>query len=240
MQHKSLVLIGLTVFAAAAVLAGVYYYIITSYLVTTVYVDGNVHYTNEEVMGMVMTGRYGNNSLYLTLKYKDKGIEDVPFVEKMDINILDPHTIRINVYEKALAGYVEYLGRYMYFDKDGIVVESSDMRTSGIPQVTGLDFEYVVLDEPLPVENDEIFGRILSITQLLDKYELTADKIFFDSAYDLTLFFDGVKVTLGSSDEIDEKIMRLCDILPKLEGKTGTLRMESYTEDTKNITFHQE
>lgn len=239
-QHKSLFLIGLTICAVVAVLGAVYYYVVTTYKVTTVYVDGNVHYTSEEVMDMVMTGRYGNNSLYLALKYKDKGIEDIPFVEKMDVNILDPNTIRINVYEKALAGYVEYLGRYMYFDKDGIVVESSQEKTAGIPQVTGLQFEYVVLNEPLPVGNDEIFKRILSITQLLAKYELSADKIFFDSDYDLTLFFDEIRVTLGASDEIDEKIMRLQYILPKLKGKRGTLRMENYTEDTKNITFNQD
>lgn len=239
-QHKSLIGIGVTVFVVVAILACVYYYLITNYEVTTVYVDGNIHYTNEEVMDMVMTGRYGKNSMYLAVKYRDKGVEGIPFIEKMDVNILTPNTIRINVYEKAVAGYVEYLGRYMYFDKDGIVVESSEIRTSGIPQVMGLKFDYVVLNEPLPVENEEIFRKILSITQLLEKYELTADKIFFDSSYELTLYFDDVRVTLGSSDEIDEKIMRIQYILPELEGKRGILQMENYTEDTKNITFNED
>lgn len=236
-QHKSLFLMGGTVMAAVAILAAAYYYVINTYKVNTVYVDGNVHYTNEEVMDMVMTGRYGSNSLYLALKYKNKGIEGVPFVEKMDVSILNPNTIRINVYEKALAGYVEYLGRYMYFDKDGIIVESSQEKTPSIPQVTGLQFGYVVLNEPLPVENDNIFKKILSITQLLDKYELAADKIYFDSDYNLTLYFENVRVTLGNSDEIDDKIMRLQYMLPTLEGKSGTLRMENHT---KNTTFERD
>lgn len=238
-QHKSLVIIGLSVFALIVSLAIGYYYVITNYKVTTVYVDGNIHYTNEEIMNMVMIGRYGDNSLYLAAKYKDKGVEGVPFVEKMDVNILSPNTIRINVYEKALAGYVEYLGQYMYFDKDGIIVESSSVRTASIPQVTGLSFDYVVMYEPLPVENDEIFKQVLSITQLLTKYDLAADKIFFDSSLDLTLYFQGVRVTLGSSENLDEKIMKLQYILPELEGRKGTLQMENITEDTKNITFNQ-
>ncbi len=238
-QHKSLLLMGLTACAIVGAITWGYYFIVTNYRVTTVYVDGNVHYSNEEIMEMVMTGPYGNNSLYLAMKYKDKGVEGVPFVEKMDVNILTPNTIRINVYEKALAGYVEYLGRYMYFDRDGIVVESSREKTTGIPQVTGLQFGYVILNEALPVENDTIFKRILSITQLLDKYELSADKIYFDSDYDLTLYFGGVKVTLGASEEIDEKVMRLQYILPELSGKTGTLSMENYTEDSKSIPFRQ-
>ena len=216
-----MVIIGLTVSALTFLLGIGYYYVITNYKVTTVYVDGNIHYTNEEIMNMVMTGRFGDNSLYLAAKYKDKGVEGVPFVEKMDINILSPNTIRINVYEKALAGYVEYLGQYMYFDKDGIIVESSGVRTASIPQVTGLNFDYVVMYEPLPVENNEIFKQILSITQLLTKYSLAADKIFFDSVLDLTLYFKGVRVTLGSSENLDEKIMKLQQILPRLEGEKG-------------------
>ncbi len=239
-QHKSLIIIWLMVFAVAGAVVYACHYVVTNYRVTTVYVDGNVHYTNEEIMDMVMTGVYGNNSLYLAMKYKDKGVEGVPFVERMDVDILTPNTIRISVYEKALAGYVEYLGRYMYFDRDGIVVESSKEKTAGIPQVTGLQFGYVILNEALPVENDGIFKRILSITQLLDKYELTADKIYFDSDYDLTLYFKDVRVTLGASEEIDEKIMRLQYILPELSGKKGTLSMENYTEDTRLIPFHQD
>lgn len=237
-QHKSLVIIGISIFVLAAILLAGYYYIITTYTVTTVYVDGNVHYTNEEVMDMVMKGRYGNNSLYLAMKYKDKGVEGVPFVEKMDVNILSPNTIRINVYEKAFAGYVEYLGQYMYFDKDGIVAESSRVKTVGVPQVTGLSFDYIILNEPLPIENDTIFKQILSITQLLEKYSMSADKIYFDASYNITLFFGGVKVTLGTGEDMDAKIMKLQYILPELEGKNGTIPMENYTEDTKSITFN--
>ena len=60
-----------------------YYYITANYKVTTVYVEGNVHYSNEEIMEMVMKGRYGHNSLFLSLKYKDKSIGDIPFIEKI-------------------------------------------------------------------------------------------------------------------------------------------------------------
>ena len=78
--------------------------------------------------------------------------------------VVDPHTIKIEVYEKALAGYVEYLDRFMYFDRDGIVVESSTERTNGIPLVAGLSFDHVVLYQPLPVEDMGIFQDILNIS----------------------------------------------------------------------------
>lgn len=235
--HKSLFIIGGMLFVILLVLLGVYRYIITAYTITTVYVEGNVHYTNEEIMDIVMEGRYGDNSLLLSMKYKDKSVEDVPFVEKMDVSVLDPHTIKIEVYEKALAGYVEYLERYMYFDRDGIVVESSMEQTKGIPLVTGLTFDHVILHEALPVENPEIFQSILNITQLVNKYELSADRIHFGSDDTLTLYFEEIKVALGSGDNLDEKVMSLQYMLPEIEGKRGTLRMENYTEETKNISF---
>lgn len=236
-RHKSLFIIGVMLLALLIALTAAYAYIIENYTVTTVYVEGNVHYTNEEIMETVMEGRYGNNSLFLSLKYKDKSIVGIPFVEKMDITILDPHTIKIEVYEKAVAGYVEYLERYLYFDKDGIVVESSSEKTRGIPMVTGLSFDHIILYEPLPVENNEIFTEILSITQLVSKYSLSIDRIYFGSDSSLTLYFNEVRVALGSGGNLEEKIIELQYMLPELEEKRGTLRMESYTEDTRTITF---
>lgn len=217
-----------------------YIYIIDNYTVTTVYVEGNIHYTNEEIMEMVMNGTYGKNSLFLSLKYRDRGINDIPFIEKMDVSIEAKDTIRIMVYEKAIAGYVVYLGRYIYFDRDGIVVETSEEATEGIPQVTGIAFDHIILHEKLPVENQEIFGDILNITQMLDKYSLSVDKIYFAPDYQVTLLFGEVRVAMGESKDIDEKIMALQYLIPDLEGKSGTLDMREYTEDTKIISFDQD
>lgn len=231
----SAVLLALFIFLTAA-----YLYIINNYTVTTVYVEGNIHYTNEEIMEMVMGGPYGNNSLFLSLKYRDKGINDVPFIQTMDVSIEAKDTIRIMVYEKALAGYVTYLGQYVYFDKDGIVVETSTEKTEGIPQVTGLKFDHVILHEPLPVEKPEIFAEILGITQQLDKYSMAADKIYFDSDYQVTLLFGNARVALGNDIYIEEKIMKLQYILPDLLGKSGVLDMREYSEDTRSYSFEQD
>ena len=221
-------------------LFGGYFYIVKNYTITTVYVEGNIHKTNEEIMDKVMGGRYGDNSLFLSMKYRDKGIDNIPFIQTMDVSIEAKDTVRITVYEKALAGYVFYLGRYVYFDKDGIVVETSEEKTAGIPQVTGLSFDYVVLHEALPVEKPEVFDDILNISQQLSKYSLSADKIYFDSNYQVTLIFGDAKIAIGDSQDIDEKIMTLQYLLPSLVGKSGTLDMREYSEDTTTYSFEQD
>ncbi len=237
--HKSLVIIFamLCVLALAALGGAIYVY--KTYTVTNIYVDGNTHYSDEEIVDMVMTGRLSHNSAYLAIKYRDKSITDIPFIEKMDITILSPDTIRINVYEKAIAGYIEYLGRYMYFDREGIIVESSKTSLNDVPKVMGLDFNYVVMYEKLPVENEEVFEEILDITQLLSKYDLEAEKILFDSEYNVYLYFGDVEVSIGTDENIDEKIINLQYILPKLEGKKGILNMQEYSDSNDNVTFEE-
>lgn len=221
----------------AAVLGGGYVFLKT-YTIQTVYVEGNVHYTEDEIKSFVMDGAFGNNSLYLSMKYRNKGVENIPFIDVMDVSILAPDTIKITVYEKTLVGYVQYLDTCMYFDKDGYVVESSEVKTVGIPQIAGLNFDHMILGEQLPVEDPAIFSSVLDITKLLDKYELSADKIYFHASNEITLYFGDVKVALGNEqDRMEDKVMLLPVFLAELEGKSGTLQMENYDESGGKYTF---
>ena len=212
---------------------------VSVFRVQNVSVEGNVHYTSEEIEAMVLTDRLSYNSLYLSLKYRNKEIRDIPFIETMSVRVDSPDSITIHVYEKSVAGYVEYMGRYMYFDRDGIVVESSETRTEGIPQVTGIRFDHVVLYEALPVKNTDIFQEILSITQMLSKHQITTDKIYFNESNEITLYFDNIRAKLGK-DNLEEKVMRLEQILPNLSGESGVLDLQNYSEDRKNVTFQKD
>lgn len=232
------VIIAVVLFLVVAA-AGAGLFVQSRYRVKNVMVEGNIHYTKEEIVQMVLKEKLDYNSLYLSFKYKNKQIKDIPFIQTMSVSVLSPDTIKVMVYEKSVAGYVEYMGRFMYFDRDGVVVESSATRTASVPQVTGVTFDHVVLYEPLPVEDSSIFQQILSITQILSKYDILTDKIFFSNMKDITLYFDNVRVKLGS-ENLEEKIMRLQHILPRLEGMSGVLQMENYDDESENITFQQD
>lgn len=240
-KRKKFGVILLVIAVLAVILLGGGYYIKTTYTVSTVYVEGNVHYTEDEIKDIVMSGFLGDNSLYLSLKYRNKGIEGVPFVDTMDVKVLAPDTIKIIVYEKVLTGYVRFMDTYMYFDKDGYVVESSSIRTAGVPQVTGLKFDHVVVGQALPVEDKDIFNKILNVTKLLNKYELKADKLYFNRAGEVTVYFGEVKVALGSESlAMEDKLMLLPELLPSLGGKKGTLQMNTQSEGDGRYTFKPE
>ena len=244
MKHK---ITGVQIFILAAVIVIgiglIAVAVVAEYFnVTSVTVTGNTHYTDDEIKAMVMDSRFGKNSLYLKFKYRKKSITGVPFIQKMDVVINSPHAITINVYEEAIAGYVKYLGQYMYFDREGIIVESAMTTTPGIPYVTGLQFDHCVMYEPLPVENDEVFKDILSITQLLSKYNIATDRIYFSKDYDITLYFGDARVAIGSMDNIDGKMIELQYIVPKLQGLKGVLHMEDYSDESDKgyITFEKD
>ena len=143
------------------------------------------------------------------------------------------------MYEKALAGCISYLESYMYFDREGIIVESSSQLLEGVPVVRGLKYDSVVILKPLPVEDNAVFAEILDLTQLLSKYNLQADQMYFDSVYNVYLYFDNIEVAMGSKKNIDEKVIQLPYILPSLEGKKGTLHLENYDENTDSVRFEE-
>lgn len=230
---------GLVALVMLLITGGVIWFM-NAFRITSVMVEGNIHYSTDQITEMVMNSDFSNNSVFLSMQYHNKSITDVPFVERIDVSVVDRQTVKITVYEKALAGYVQYLGSYMYFDKDGIVVESSNVLTPGIPEVSGLKFNHVVLHEVLPVENEEIFQEILNITNLLNKHGLSATKIQFDSLYDVSLHFGKVRVIMGEDADMDQIIMHLTGILPHLEGKSGVLHMENFSESNKDITFEED
>ena len=202
-------------------------------------ISGSTRYTDEEIKGFVFDSFLAENTLYLSYKYKSSDITGIPYIEKIDVEVTGHSSVNLKVYEKALAGYVEYLGRYMYFDREGIVVDVAGEQLAGIPQILGLKFDYVVIGSKLPVENDEIFSNILSLAQLLEKYKLSPDRIFFDVRYNMYLYFGDIDADIGDFSHIEEKLEQLIHILPELEGKAGIIRLKDYTPQSTGITFEQ-
>ena len=206
-------------------------FFVAYFKVRSVTVEGSSKYTKDEISSMVMTGPLGDNSVLLSLRYRDKPIRNIPFIETMKVQVVTHDSIRIRVYEKTIAGYVNYLGSCMYFDRDGIVVESSKEKLKDVPEVTGLKFRSIVLYKKLPAENDE--------TQLLSKYGLHADRIYFSTTSSMSLYFGDVRADLGEDQYTDEKISNLRKILPSLKNKKGTVDLVNYTPDTSYITFRE-
>lgn len=212
------------------------------YRVKEVIVEGNEHYSKEQIEKFVLDDEYSWNSLYVYLKYRFMEMEQVPFVDTMEISLEDPKTLKIYVYEKETIGYlyISSIDQNAFFDKDGFVVETSKEMIEGIPRVEGLNCDKVVLYEKLPIKDKDILRSLLSASQSLKKNGVVPDEIWFEENGNLNLIYGDIKVLLGGGDKLTNKILRLSYILPQLEGKKGVLHVENWTENTTDIIFDQE
>lgn len=203
-------------------------------------VVGNQKYTKEEMIDFIFDSKWDKNPYVLYIKTRRGKTKQIPFVDKYDVNITGFNNVTITVYEKKIIGYVNYMGNNMYFDKDGTVVESSTETIEGIPPVTGLEFENIILGKKLPVEDEQIFSLILDTTQALSKYEVFADKIYISKDKEVTLYLDNIQVQLGDGEDMDDKIRTVSDILPNLAGLKGVLDIKEYSESKNGYTFKKD
>lgn len=212
------------------------------FTVEKVEVEGNELYSSEQIEQLVLNDEYSWNSLYVLLKYRFVDTGEVPFVDTMEVSLKGPHIVHISVYEKGILGclYIESIGQYAYFDKDGFVVETSAEEIPGVPKVTGVSCDEVVLYEKLPLEQSEVLKNLLNLTQMLKKYDLLPQEIHYDERLQPTLTYYGTKVVIGSDDYLSQKIVRLSAILPQLSGLYGTLYLDTWTPDTTDIVYERE
>ena len=219
-KRKKALIIFAVIAAVAGMLFGVTYKVFEA---DTIEFVGSTHYSDEELKKYIFGGDYVNLLYFRIFGQKDTKI---PFIQKYDVETDWPDRLYVTVYEKAIVGYVRYMGCNMYFDKDGIVVESSTDLYENVPQIDGLKFDSIVINTKLDVGNADIYNTILDLIQSFDKYDIDVDKVYFDASYNITLYIGDVKVSLGSSKDFTDRLFEL----KQLSSRFGTLKGTQKTE----------
>lgn len=219
-------------------LAGLFIFAVKKFEIKTITISGSDKYTYEELYEYIFENRDDRNLLLFKFTNERNDMPEIPFISKVAVEVKDSHTLDITVYEKTVVGYVSYKGTNMYFDKDGVVVEASTQVLLGVPEVTGLEFDSIVMHQKLVVGDDEVFTTLLNVTQYLDKYNIPITGINVENDNAIDVIMDEVTVKLGSDTyDMGIKIFELSCMLDKLSGKKGTLYMEDYKEGQEYITF---
>lgn len=201
-------------------------------------VVGNEFYSAEEIQQMVMSDSMAENSIYLTWKYSgEKSASSLPFLSAVEVSMISPYHVQIRVYEKTIVGYLMYSGSRVYFDIDGSVVEMSGEEREGIPPFSGIALGQPVVGAKLPVEDEKFLDEIVEASRLIHQSGLAPDEVHFDENRQIILYFGLQRVLLGDDSYLEEKLMELAEICPKMEGLSGTLHMETYTPDTTTFRF---
>ena len=203
-------------------------------------VEGNTLYDNEKIKKVVLNDSNSWNTLYVFIKYRMTNTKDTPFIDKMNIKMVNPTTLKINVCEKEMLGYIYIpaIDSNAYFDKDGIVIELSKRIIPNVPKVDGLSCAKVVQYEKLPVASSKL-EDLLALTRSLKKYKIPPDLIVYLKDDTPSLKYKDVEVPLGKTVEYTPKIERLCQILKSLNNMKGVLHLDKWNSGDSNIIFEK-
>lgn len=221
---------------AAAVLIAIAVFF-TCFQITSVKVEGNQNYTEDEIKKMVLSGPLSGNSVLVRFLNPDERTKDEEFINKVWLERTGRHSLVIHVREKELIGYVKFLDGNLYFDRNGIVQVSTTEELENIPNVEGLTLDKVGVGEKIPGLEKGSLSLILSVTKMMEKGDRKPDRLVLDEKGQLVLYYGKVEARMGSDKNMDEKMSRLMGIIPQLEGMEGVLHLENVDETSKNVVF---
>lgn len=201
-------------------------------------VSGNSRYSAETIKDDLITDFFSSNTLILWWTHKDGTVPDtMPYLESLKIEIKSPFSVTVKVTEKELVGYFD-MGSCAYFDSDGIVLDITDEVYEGIPIITGASVGEFTLYQKVPTESSSTLRTILSLLELLEYQELTADEIRFSDNSEITVYIGYIEADLGQDEYLEEKVANLKAILDTFTSTTaGTLHLENVTGKNEDITF---
>lgn len=202
-------------------------------------VKGNEQFTEAEIMDYLFKDGKNQNSLFFWFKAKT-GIAkvEIPFLENYTVRMKAPNELEFTVDEKSLVGYLNNGGIYVYFDRDGIIVKQTTEKLDGIPKVTGIECDEMILYNEIPAQNKDVFNLLLTVSQAIEKYEFNVKKIHISEDLQVSLFIKKVRINLGKEKDLNEKIIDLNDMINgELLKYEGTLDMTTLSTDGSGYTL---
>lgn len=222
----------------ALMLSGIIFFFVY-YRVDHVEVMGSSHYSESEVKEMILRGPLASNSVLAPLLYSTNDAGDIPFVDGFSVKQASRDTLVISVKEKKPVGCIPYLDSYVYFDRNGIFIESSRSRDESVPYFDGIQVNKVIKNEKLPIKGTTVLNTAVALATIFQKNQMIPDHIQFDQNYQINLVYGDITVQLGKDKNLEDKMSRVIAILPKLAGEKGVLHLESVSDNVKTITFER-
>ena len=223
--------------AGAAVLLIFVLVFFLGFRVTSVQVEGNSFYTDDEIKNMVTNVPLAKNSILAGFINTEKSTKDAAMIDSIKISRINRNTLLLQVEEKQIIGYIEYQGQCLNFDRQGIIQIITDEPMENVPKIEGIDVKEAVQGERLSGISRTKLNTILSVGKMLEKMENKPDRLEFNDLNQLVMYYGDIEVRLEDDENMDEKLNRLVGILPELEGMSGILHLENTTEDSESVVF---
>lgn len=208
---------------------------------THVKVKGNTICSDKEIREYVLSDPYDENAVYATVRNHFKPEKDIPFVSSYRVSMTGRNSLLIDVTEDFPYGMLisDKKDEFVYYDRHGIALDVSSRVVEGVLRVTGLEVKKPQRGEVIPVGESNV-KTILTIQDAIRRQKLKVNAIVFSKDGTITFKTRDITVNLGTRASMSEKLRRLPYILPKLKKEHGTLHLEEWSEENKDIVFERE
>ncbi len=197
---------------------------------------GNEHYNVETILNTT-TIKVGNNGFkvlfsgsrnFLTLRnYKEEKYlkRSLPYIESCVIKFNIPGTLVIQIHERTPMGKIPFMGKYLYIDGKGIIIDVIDESSSTeLPVIKGVDFDKYELGQALITEKKESINSVVRILDSMEKSDRNTELKIYDllntidvsDINQIILEIDHrLEVNMGELEDLDYRIDFLKQILLK-------------------------
>lgn len=213
-----------------AVVVMVVIFCLLFFRVQKVSIEGNTYYGEKQMGEMFQNNIFEKNLLTFWLMDKLSLTPEIPFVREYEVSYPSPNEIHIKLYEKTIVAGIAYTNQYIYFDKDGMVLRSSDKPEKDIPLFETKTVTTFSLYSKVDMEDELLLAQIMNLANLFQHYGVTWDKVQFDDNNAAFLYSGDIKVTLGKKDNYDEAISALASLLEQAQKQQfkGEIDMTDY------------
>lgn len=202
-------------------LGGMVYYLTTPvFNVSNIQVIGNVKNTAETYISLSKINIENTNIFAFTGNGVKKNIKENPYVEDVVVKRKLPSTVELYITERTAAYQAEYLGKYIYLDNQGYILEISEGKLS-LPLIIGLDSLKEEIKVGTRLNNDDLIK--LDVVVKISNYckynnvESEITSIDTSNTADYIVYFEKEKkkVYLGNSSNLVEKMDSAVTIMKK-------------------------
>lgn len=166
-------------------------------------------------------------------KYKTsdviKNIKENPYVENVKIHRKLPNTVKIEIEERIPKYSVDFMGKYVYINTQGFLLEISEDNSKGLPIIQGISTpeDKIVLNNRLDKEDLEKLEDVIKIINTANENglenKITSIDISDKNEYSIYLEEEKKKVYLGDNTNLSGKMLYVIAIIEQEKGKEGNI-----------------
>ena len=163
----------------------------------------------------------------------------------VEVKRILPSTIKIEVEEREIKAYVDYIGAYMCIDETGFCVDSikKDQKEENIPIVRGINpidsIQGFMIGDILNADDSIKVQRLSNLLYLIEKNELGLEiyEIDITDKDNVSIIINNgdIRINFGDMSNMNIKIPFLPKILEDKQGKKGIINMNSDSDDIQPI-----